>query len=92
MSVPRSQDRDAPAAQVLHDRLLQRDPGVVAADRHAPDLGRGARSPAAPIDRSGRHDRDAPRRERVLRQRRDVAALASSTVAPTLERAARRSR
>ena len=62
-------------AQVLHERALQRHAGVVAGDRHAPDVGwRRQSAGSAASTRAGADHRDAPRRQRVLRQRRDVPA------------------
>ena len=71
------------AAQELDQRLAQLDAGVVAGDRHGPDV--GAAAPAPPSSGGACPSRTTVIRrslQRVLRQRRDVPARASVTVSP----------
>ena len=60
-------------------RALQRDAGVIAADRDAPDVGRRRQRAPSASRRALAHDGDAPLPQRVARQRRDVAAAAPAS-------------
>ena len=69
------EDGDAAAPQMGDERAFQAHARVVVANRHAADVRHGRQiGRQRPVRRSGRYDRDAAGRQRVLRQRRDVAA------------------
>ncbi len=58
------------------DRLFQGDAGVIVADRDATDVRRGREvRRKRRVDRTGGHHGHAPRRQRVARERRHVAAF-----------------
>ena len=81
-------DRDPAAAQVIAQRAFEREAGMVAADRDAPDLGDAAPGPQVRIDDVA-HDAYRAGAQRVVRERRDVAAGPSVTVRRCRARARR---